>query len=114
MVCENRTSTPRIKEINKVQAIPVGMSIHMAGTKLLLVLSGQISHHHCTSGQMEGGLGAWKCNLGDISSSAAGEFAPKEGFLDTAKLLLLKALPNHAMDGGACLEVLGANAGLSN
>lgn len=53
MLCENRTSTPRIRKINKVQAIPVGMSSHITGTELLLVLSGQISHHHCTNGQME-------------------------------------------------------------
>lgn len=104
VVCENRTSTPRIRKINRVQAIPVGMGTHMAGTELLLVLSGQISHHHCTSEQMEGGLGSWKCNLGDIfSSAAAGDFAPKKGFLDTPKLSLLKALPNHATDGGGLL-----------
>lgn len=61
-----------------------------------------------------GGLGAWRCNLGDISSSAAGEFAAKKGFLDALKPSLLKALPNLAIGGGACLEILGANAGLPN
>lgn len=105
MVCENRTSTPRIRKINKVQAIPVGMGSHISGIELLLVLFGQISHHHCTSGQMEGGLGAWRCNLGDISSFEAGEFAPKEGFLDTLK-------PSCSKPFQIMPWVLGANAGL--
>lgn len=69
---------------------------------------------NCLSGKREGGLGAWRCNLGDISCSSANEFAPTEDFLDTLKLSLLRALPNHTMGGGACLEVLGANVGPSN
>lgn len=113
MLCENRTSTPRIRKINKVQAIPVGMSSHITGTELLLVLSGQSPTTIAQMGRWSG-FGAWRCNLGDVSSSADGEFAPKEGFLDALKPSLLKALPNHAMGGGACLEDLGANVGLSN
>lgn len=91
----------------------MGMGTRIAGTELLLVLSGQICHH-CISGQRESGPGACRFNLGDISCSSAGEFASTEDFLDTLKPSLLRTLPNHTMGGGACLEVLGANVGLSN
>ena len=52
--------------------------------------------------------------LGGGFGSAAGGSALKEGFSDTPKLLLPKALPNQAMGVGADMEVVGANAGLSN